>query len=121
MLRIKRKYSGNWGVESREFFLLIVCSSLVILHPIALQNGWGEDSATAHSDDATCHRVVRWGLGGGAGEGVSPVLGVCGGAVDSNHKSSAPSDRYQFADGLLSFQGVHHPTALLSGGGGIRN
>ena len=40
------------GVASREFSLLIVCSSLVTLHPITLQNGWGEDSATAHSDDA---------------------------------------------------------------------
>ena len=40
------------GVVSREFSLLIVCSSLVTLHPITLQNGWGEDSATAHSDDA---------------------------------------------------------------------
>lgn len=37
---------------SCEFSLLIVCSSLVTLHPIALQNGWGEDPATAHSDDA---------------------------------------------------------------------
>ena len=40
------------GVVSREFSLFIVCSSLVTLHPITLQNGWGEDSATAHSDDA---------------------------------------------------------------------
>ena len=45
---------------------------------------------------------------------------VCGGGgVDSNHKSSAPSDRYQFAYGLLSFRGIHHPTPLLSGGGEI--
>ena len=56
-----------------------MCSSLVTLHPVALQNGWGEDSATTHSDDAAGHRVVRWGLGGGAGEGVSPVSGVWGG------------------------------------------
>ena len=63
---------------SREFSLLIVCSSQVTLHPITLQNGNGEDSATAHSNDATGHRVVRWGLGGGAGEGVSPVSSVWG-------------------------------------------
>ena len=69
------------------------------------KNGRGEDSATAHSDDATGHMVVRWGLGGGAGEGVSPVSGVCVcGGGDSNHKSSAPSDCYQFAYGLLSFR-----------------
>ena len=83
----------------------------------------GGDSATAHSDDATGHRVVRWNLGGDAGEGVSLVSGVCvcgGGAVDSYHKISASSDCYQFAYGLHSFRGgVHHPTALLSGRGGI--
>ena len=37
---------------SCEFSLLRVCSSLVTLHPITLQNGRGKDSATAHSDDA---------------------------------------------------------------------
>ena len=37
---------------SCEFSLLRVCSSLLTLHPITLQNGCGEDSATAHSDDA---------------------------------------------------------------------
>ena len=80
-----------------------MCSSLVTLHPITLQNGWGEDSATAHSDDATGHRVVQWVLGGGAGEGVSPVSDVWG-AVDST-----PSDHYQFAYGLLSFLGGPSP------------
>ena len=105
---------------SHEFSLLIVYSSLVTLHPITLQNGWGEDSSTAYSDDITGHRVVRWGWGGGAGEGVSPLLGVrVRGTVDSNPKSSAPCDCYRFAYELLSFRGIHHPTALLSGGGGI--
>ncbi len=39
-------------------------------------------------------------------------LALCVGAVDSNHKCSAPSDYYQFAYELLSFRGVGSITLL---------